>query len=452
MLAQVDGDVDAGSLNVIADGDNTATATTSDGRRRRAQLHRRRDARGDRHRRDGRGAGRERCTYRSDRVAARSDRDLGEPATATSSAASGGLVAATVNLPTATVSGATIAAFDGDVTDASQIAVSATSTNTATATPIVITAGAITLAGTEADADVTEEADTLASVGSAASITAPGAAVSVTANAHNHASATVTSASVGFASLTVMLPSATVAGATKASFDGDLNDVATDAQSLTVEAVAENQVTTSVYIISVTVAGASGAYATAIVVGDHTDGTGFHEGANTVASVGSSASIATSGLVKVDAHLQGVGNKATASTDIDSGALFGSLAIAASLAEVGAGTKATLDGAVAASGGVTVQATGDYDVDATTEVLAVGIGFAGAGAGANANVTEAANVEALVGGGVDLVDRGSPRSRPTGRTTASRCPTWAPAGSSRSASHCRRRRTKPASGPCSTAT
>ncbi len=137
--------------------------------------------------------------------------------------------------------------------------IGATSNNTATATPIVITAGLIAAAGTEADADVTGDADTLASVGSSASITAPGAPVSVTANAHNHASATVTSASVAFASLQVMLPSATVAGATKATFDGDLNDVATDAQSLTVEAVAENQVTASVYIISVTIAGASGA-------------------------------------------------------------------------------------------------------------------------------------------------------------------------------------------------
>ncbi len=61
--------------------------------------------------------------------------------------------------------------------------------------------------------------------------------------------------------------------------------------------------------------------------------------------------------------------------------------------------KAALDGTIATAGGVTVQATGNYDVDATTEVLAVGIGFAGAGAGANANVTETANVEALVGGG-----------------------------------------------------
>ena len=196
-----------------------------------------------------------------------------------------------------------------------------------------------------------------------------------------------------------MLPSATIAGATKATFDGDLNDVATDAQSLTVEAAAENLVTTSVYIISVTIAGASGAYATATIDGDFTDSDGFHEGAHIVATIGSSASIATSGLVKVDAHTQGVGNKATASTDIDSGALFGSIAIAASVAEVGAGVKAVLDGAIVTAGGVTVQAIATYDVDATTEVLAVGIGFAGAGAGANANVTETANVEALVGGG-----------------------------------------------------
>ena len=182
VLAQMDGDVDAGSLSVTADGDNTATATTSmvgggalsfTGAGTLANVGTDED--------DGPDAKVEA------RVGSSSLIDLGgtltvgatsaNTATATSSAASGGIVAATVNLPTATVSGATIAAFDGDVTDASQISIGATSNNTATATPIVITAGLIAAAGTEADADVTEDADTLASVGSPASITAPGAPV-----------------------------------------------------------------------------------------------------------------------------------------------------------------------------------------------------------------------------------------------------------------------------------
>ena len=219
---------------------------------------------------------------------------------ADSRAASGGLGTGTVELPTALVGGATRSTFDGDTTTAGSIDIETTSTNTATATPIALSVGGITAAGTEADAEVTGNADTEALVGSTASIGATGA-ITVKANAHNNATSSVTSASLGAITIQIMLPVAKVDAGTKARLDGSV----TGSGGVTTEAVAENHATATTEIISISIGGAAGAVARASVGGDVEAGIG-------------SGTIASSGEIKVWAHLQGAQNNATATANIKS--------------------------------------------------------------------------------------------------------------------------------------
>ena len=289
---------------------------------------------------------------------------------ADSNAASGGIVAASVTLPTAHVSGATEAQLDGDVSGATTIGVTATSTNTATTTPEVLTVGGIALAGTAAEAKVLDGADTQATVGATALLGAS-SAITVKADAHNHAKASVTSASLSVVSIQVMLPTAEVRGDTNARLDGSV----ASSGGVLVESVAENWAEAETTILSITLAGASGAVATAQLTGDVEAGIG-------------GGSIASTGEVKVWAHLQGAHqNTADATAKIGAGALFGSIAVAGAIARITGAVRATEAATISSSNKVTVLAEGADTATATTKVLAVGIGFAGAGAGADAEIS-----------------------------------------------------------------
>ena len=306
-----------------------------------------------------------------------------------SDAGAGGLVAISISVPTSKVGGAVTAEFGADVTNATGLTVSATSDNTVVTTPLTLQFGLFTGAGTEADAEITAAADTTATVTSDAQITAPGAAVLVEATSDNEATASVTSASVGAASLQVMLADAVVAGDTTATFDGDLVDGSTDAASLTVRSRAQNSASTDVDIFSVSILGGAGAVGTSTVSG------------STEAIVGSSADIYVSGLVHVDAQLTNSGdtpmerNQAYSLTEISSVGVAVSVAIAASVASYSGAFRAKLNGDVFASGAITVEAIGTQRASASTDVLSVGLGLSISGAGALAEITSAADVEAL---------------------------------------------------------
>ncbi len=317
----------------------------------------------------------------------------------------GGLVAIGISIPTSTVGGAVKAQFDADVTNASGMTVSATSKNTAITTPTVVQIGLFTGAGTEADATVTAEADTEAKVGSTAQITAPGAAVLVKATSDNEAQATVTSVSVGGATLNVMLADAIVAGSTLAQFDGDLLDADTDALSLTVQARSEDFATTEVDIVSVSIVGAAGGFGDSRVEGD------------TQAIVGSSADIHVTGLAKVDAQTTAPHARAIADVSIGSGSLFGSVAIAGTIAKAKGAVRARMDGDVGSSSSVQITATGTIKAEAKTRVIAAGLVFGGAGAGAEATVGSTADVEAKVGSGSIATD-GQVKVQSTGTINA----------------------------------
>jgi hypothetical protein len=123
---------------------------------------------------------------------------------------------------------------DTDAGVASPLTVRATSDNDATAEAVIVKLGAFANSSGFADAEVTAEADTEALVGSTASLSVQGGDVLVEAISDDNATAHTAGEAGAAIGLVQLFPTAQVEGATKASFDGDLPDIATDAASLTV--------------------------------------------------------------------------------------------------------------------------------------------------------------------------------------------------------------------------
>ena len=122
------------------------------------------------------------------------------------------------------------------------------------------------------------------------------------ATSSNDAKALLEGDSGGAISVTFFFPTATVAGKTKASFGGVMPDLATDASLLTVRSKTANAAKADANITQISLIGAiGGASATAEITG----------AADNEASVGSSASIRTSGAVTIEA-IQSAANFADA--------------------------------------------------------------------------------------------------------------------------------------------
>src|SRR6185436_14833989 len=319
--------------------------------------------------------------------------DADNDATAESDMGSGGVVGVTGGSLFAIVGGGVKAELNGDVTNASSATVQADGFNNAKADALAIAIGLVAGTGASAYAEVTDQADVEALVGSTASLTIPGGAVKVLATSDNDADADAVGAAISGVAISVMLPTAIVGGGTKAAFDGTL----TTAASLDVKALGENTADAKAIVANVSfIGGGSGATAKAEIT----------SAADVEALVGSTASITTTGAVLVDARLQGEKNHANARAEGGVGSIFAAVSVMLAQANVGGGVAAALDGDVLGSSQITVQADGANNAEAHT--LAVSIGaFAGAGAGSNATVTEDADVEARVGATASLTTSGA---------------------------------------------
>ncbi len=387
VLAQMDGHVTAADLTVTATGGNTASATTES---------------------FGLGVGvhfTASSTFASVDSSAGVGAEVGSTAsistsgaisvtsnstnnaTATSDAAGGSLVASVgVALPTAKVGGSTYAGFDGAVTQAGSLTISATSANTAGATSDDFSIGLLgSFAVASSDAEVTADATTRADVGGTANISMPGGAITVGATGNGVAHASSQHSGGGLLAFSVMLPTASVGGGVLTSFDGHV----ADAGSLLVQAAGQNTATSYAAIATLSLAGGQGAFADASVTSD----------AATQALVGSGASIATSGAVVVQAQLYGTKNTADAHAEGLSGGLIFSGSMMGSRGTVDAAVRARLDGTVTQSSAVTLDAEGRNRATANTDVASIGA-FSGAGAGADAEIGANADVEAGTGGSI----------------------------------------------------
>ena len=174
--------------------------------------------------------------------------------------------------------------------------VQATSNNQAIVEAWMLSIGGLgSIAVNSADAEVTSNADTEALVLANSTVSAPAGAVQVLATSTNTANASGLSVSGGLAlAVNVMLITATVAGGTKASFDGTIPTTGTKTASLLVQTRGRNQAITDTDIASVSV-GLSGTAVSADAQ--------VTSGADTEAFVGSNASVNVSGGVTIDAQL-----------------------------------------------------------------------------------------------------------------------------------------------------
>ncbi|HEX7826194.1 MAG TPA: hypothetical protein VF477_14920, partial [Mycobacterium sp.] len=349
------------------------------------------------------------------RVEADGDND----ASAESDMGSGGVVGVAGGSLFAIVGGGVKAELNGDVFGAGSVTVDADGSNDAIAHAKAVSVGLVAGSGASAYSEVTDKADVEALVGSTASLTVPGAAVQVLATGDNNAVADGLGGSVSGVSIDVALQTAKVGGGTKAAFDGTLVDATVDAASLTVKALGENTADAHVVVFNVSiVGGGAGATANAEIT----------SAADVEALVGSTASIATSGAVLVDARLQGQGNHANARAEGGSGGVLANVAIMLADAKVGGGIAAAIDGDVLASSQITVQADGEPTVggkaapgnnaEAHTTAATFSAAFAGAGAGSKSEVTQDADVEARVGATASLTTSGALKVQADGNNKA----------------------------------
>ena len=310
-------------------------------------------------------------------------------ATATSDGGAGGAFAVAAMLPTATVSGKTLAFMDGDVSDAGSLAVKAKGTNTAAADTLVVAIAIAGGAGANATANVTADADVEAELGANSKVNVGGAVLVDALATQNKATAEAEGGAGGAISIGVMLSNASVAGGTYASMAGDV----TRASAVTVQSVGNNLADADTLTVSIGIVAGAGANATATV----------SEQADVEAFVSSSSEItAPGGAVTVSATSI---NEASAVSDGGSG---GGIAVAVMLptATVAGGTVALMDGDLLDAATLDVKALGDSK--ATSSVLVVAVGLAvGAGAKSVAEVTAASNVEAAIGSAASITTTGT---------------------------------------------
>lgn len=320
-------------------------------------------------------------------VKATSDND----AIAQSDAGAGGALGITGSGLSAKVGGGTKAELDADVNNATSVKVEAVGSNNAESEALAIAIGLFSGAGADAYAEVTNQADVEALIGSQAILTVPGATVDVLATGDNNASAVANGGSGGAISISVMLPEAKIANLVKAEFDGVLVDGTTDASRLWVKALGENTASATAKVGQISLLGGAGAQAKATITSE----------ADVEALVGANASIATSGEVLVDARLQGDKNKAFAQALGLSGGILASVAVIRAEATVSGGVTADFDGDVKNASSVTVQAAGANSANGDLSVAGFGA-FSYAGARAGATVDTNADVVAWVGSTAEI--------------------------------------------------
>ena len=331
-------------------------------------------------------------------------------ATADSDVGSGGAISFSVTLPTASIAGDTRAQFDGDVNSGDFLTVSASADYDASASSIPVNIGLLfSGAGVAANAEVSgiTEAVIGALAENPASANIPDVdvgtgAVLVKAFSTMSATATADGVSAGAASVSIMLPSATVAGKTRAYVRdgvsmtaGSLSVLAGDPTPVAYDATAESFVLGLGALLGVT-----GIRANATVSG------------TVEAFVGAPTGIVAGGQPLTTINLTGPATiKAIATMDstadadgVGAGAVSAQVmipsAIVSGTTRAYAGEGADIDGTT-----LTILADGDFDADATTVAVSVG-GFSGQGVDATAEVSGV--VDAHVGPGAGTTPGATP--------------------------------------------
>ncbi|WP_345762181.1 beta strand repeat-containing protein [Diaminobutyricibacter sp. McL0608] len=284
----------------------------------------------------------------------------------------------------AAISGTTTALYNGHATLSGGASITANGTNTPTASTLSVATGAFA-AGINV-AGATTSRTVFARFTSAANVAAGGAVI-VGATSRNHASATTPSVTVALIGFSLLLPIATISGATESHLDG----VVSASGSIAVTASGQNQATATAFVVGITlVGGGQGTSALAKVA----------QSADVLASVGPTASLRSFGAVQVTATIASDGthgNYASATVTSGGGGLISAGLFLASAILAGA-TTAELRAPVFSSGSITVSAAGDSTANASTTSFGLS-GFGVTVALVDAEVQQSAGVVAIVSGG-----------------------------------------------------
>jgi hypothetical protein len=260
------------------------------------------------------------------------------------------------------------------------VTVSADGANKADSQTIAVAVGAFGGAGTGAIAEVTSDADVVASVGAAGSFGSTGA-ILVKALGDNDALSKSDAGTGGLIGVSGSAISAKVGGAVQALFDGDV----TIAASVKVEAIGNNNADANALTIALGMFAGVGAGAYAEVTSQ----------AVVEAVVGASAEInAPSATIDV---LATGDNNAKAQANGGAGGFSLSIGVMLPTALIGGAVKAEFNGGVPSALALNVLAKGENTATATAVVASASATASAAGANSYAEITNQANVVARIG-------------------------------------------------------
>src|SRR5216683_2911962 len=192
------------------------------------------------------------------------------------------------------------------------------------------------------------------------------------------AEATAPGGSAGGVTIAILIPIAIVAGHTRAEVDGTISS----STGVTVQSIGENVATATVMVIGVSVVGLTGAVADAEMNQD------------VEAFIGSTGSVASSGVVKVEAKLKGKQNNADAEATAGSFGGIASLSIMGAIANLTGNVRAEVDGSITSASEIDIFGTGNFTSKAHTSIFSIG-SFNASGSGTLAEID--GNTEANVG-------------------------------------------------------
>ncbi|HET7128249.1 MAG TPA: hypothetical protein VFJ93_04150, partial [Gaiellaceae bacterium] len=318
-------------------------------------------------------------------------------ATTTAEVGSAGLIfGAAVSVPTASIAAPTNATWDGSVTGGTGFTVQTEADNTATVSTTPISAGLFAAAAAIADGEITNEAQSTASVGQHAVISTPGKPVSVKAKQIDSVDVKTGNPEVTISilfSLGIIRAKGHDRGGSHASFDGEL----TDASTLTVQTDATRGVNVHLFSLSFSAGVAVQSSDATATIGD--DPLSVDE-----AFLGSHTNIHSTGTsIAVNANR---GANATSESDGGAGALLGSGVDLESTSDVEGTLSTHVDGGkvgtnAGKAGGLSLRSEDTSNASAETTVGSGAIGFT-AGA-AKADATASPTVKSWIGNNVSIV-------------------------------------------------
>ena len=295
-----------------------------------------------------------------------------------------GILAAALLVSKTVIGGRVKAELGGNISGSNDVHVHAESANNADSDTFVVVVGAFAGAGSGAEADITTDATTQALIDSTANPITSNGQVHVEAKSANTATAHDEAGAGGVVAGALNLPTATVAGGTKATFDGTI----ASAGSLLVEATGSNFANAESEVVTIGAIGLGGAKADAEITSDAA-----------IEALGGSTAGATlgSGAAEVDATGTNIATAKTSGTTVS----LVSLSIFAPITKIDTGVKATYDGKITSAGSLTVKARGENIAFSHAYMFSLSID-GGGGSLPDSALGSNTNIQASIGSGADI--------------------------------------------------